>query len=72
MLLRALLALALACAGIQAVSAEPSGGTLKSIKARGAMVVGYLADAFPMSFTDNEGKAAEWKPFLSGKWETPK
>jgi len=38
------------------VAAEPAGETLKAIKARNAIVIGYLQDAFPMSFLGTDGK----------------
>lgn len=53
-LLSGCLALVAACAA----AAEPSGETLKAIKARNAVVIGFLGDAFPMSFTDKDGQPA--------------
>lgn len=50
-----------ACLGILAAgagAAEPPGETLKAIKARNAVAVGFLPDAFPMSFVDKDGKPA--------------
>src|SRR6185369_4833724 len=55
---RVLLAACLVCCAVTAAAAEPSGETLKAIKARKAVVVGYLGDAFPMSFVDKEGQPA--------------
>jgi glutamate/aspartate transport system substrate-binding protein len=50
-----------ACLGVgaaRAAAAEPPGETLKAIKARKAFVIGYLGDAFPMSFKDKDGQPA--------------
>jgi glutamate/aspartate transport system substrate-binding protein len=52
---RLLLAVCLAVVAACAAAAEPSGETLKAIKARNAVVVGYL-DAFPMSFVGKDGQ----------------
>lgn len=56
--LRMLLAACLASVCFVAAAAEPSGETLKAIKARNAVVIGFLSDAFPMSFTDQDGQPA--------------
>ena len=37
-------------------AADLSSGTLKAIKKRGAVVLGYLSDAYPMSFLGNDGQ----------------
>src|SRR5215475_4583541 len=56
--LRASIAACLAFFVIGAVAADPSGGTLKAIKGRGAVVIGYLSDAYPMSFVGEDGQPA--------------
>src|SRR5215468_3019878 len=56
--LRALIAAYLILLAVGAVAADPSGGTLKAIKARGAVVIGYLRDAYPMSFAGEDGQPA--------------
>jgi len=56
--LRVLLATCLVCIAASTAAADPSGPTLKAIKARNAVVVGYLSDAFPMSFLDKDGQPA--------------
>jgi ABC-type amino acid transport substrate-binding protein len=48
--------LVLLAAGTSA--ADPSGETLTAIKARKAIVIGYLSDAYPMSFLDQDGQPA--------------
>jgi glutamate/aspartate transport system substrate-binding protein len=55
---RVLLAACLAFVSVFAAAAEPSGETLKAIKARDAFVIGFPSDAFPMSFTDKDGQPA--------------
>lgn len=55
---RVFLSVCLAFAAACAVAAEPAGETLKAIKARNAVAIGFLADAFPMSFVDKEGQPA--------------
>lgn len=57
-LLRAFLAACLSVPAVGAFAAEPPGETLKAIKARNAVAVGFLPDAFPMSFVDRDGKPA--------------
>lgn len=56
--IRVLLSVGLALVAACAVAAEPAGETLKAIKARNAVVIGFLTDAFPMSFVDKEGQPA--------------
>jgi glutamate/aspartate transport system substrate-binding protein len=56
--LRVLLAACLAFVSAFAAAAEPSGETLKAIKARNAVAIGFLTDAYPMSFVDKDGKPA--------------
>jgi len=56
--LRALIAAYLTLLAAGAVAADPSGGTLKAIKERGAVVIGYLSDAYPMSFLGEDGQPA--------------
>jgi glutamate/aspartate transport system substrate-binding protein len=55
---RLLLAACLAGVAACAAAAEPSGETLKAIKARNVFTIGYLSDAFPMSFVDKGGQPA--------------
>ena len=45
--LRVLLAACLAFVSVFAAAAEPSGETLKSIKARDVVAIGFLTDAIP-------------------------
>lgn len=56
--IRVFLSVCLALAAACAVAAGPAGETLKAIKARNAVAIGFLADAFPMSFVDKEGQPA--------------
>ena len=55
---RSLLALCLICGGAAAVAAEPLTGTLKAIRDRGAVVIGYVKDANLMSFVGTDGQPA--------------
>src|SRR5512138_2308771 len=53
-----LFATLLVAAGVAAsASAEPLTGTLKAIKDRKAIVIGYYRDAYPMSFEGPSGQA---------------
>src|SRR5262245_47484568 len=56
--LRTLVAVCLPLVAVSAVAADPSSGTLKAIKQRGAVVIGYLRDAYPMSFLGEDGQPA--------------
>lgn len=56
--LRVFLAVCLVLVAGYSAAAEPSGETLKAVKARNAFVIGYLSDAFPMSFVDKDGQPA--------------
>ena len=56
--LRVLIAAYLTLLATGAVAADPSGGTLKAIKERGAVLIGYLRDAYPMSFLGEDGQPA--------------
>ena len=48
--------IALLCSSAAAVAAEPPTGTLKAIRDRGAVVIGYLKDANLMSFVGPDGQ----------------
>ena len=56
--IRVLLSTCLALAAALAVAADPAGETLKAVKARNVFVIGYLQDAYPMSFVNKEGQPA--------------
>src|SRR5262245_13758409 len=56
--LRALVTACLTFLAAGAVAADPAGGPLKAIKERGAVVIGYLRDAYPMSFLGEDGQPA--------------
>ena len=55
---RILLAACLVLLAADNVAADLSGETLTAIKARNAFVIGYLKDAYPMSFLDQDGQPA--------------
>ncbi len=48
--------IAFLCSSAAAVAAEPPTGTLKAIRDRGAVVIGYLKDANLMSFVGADGQ----------------
>jgi len=56
--LRVLVAACLALAVVGTLAADPPGGALRAIKKRGAVVIGYLSDAYPMSFLAEDGQPA--------------
>ena len=53
---RFLLGFCLVCGSLAAPAAEPLTGTLKAIRDRGAVVIGYLKDANLMSFVGPDGQ----------------
>jgi len=55
---RILLAACLVLLAADSFAADLSGETLTAIKARNAFVIGYLKDAYPMSFLDQDGQPA--------------
>lgn len=55
---RILLAIWLALVAAGAFAADLSNETLAAVKARKAFVIGYLSDAYPMSFRDQDGQPA--------------
>src|SRR5690349_16173779 len=55
-LLRVLVPLSFALTAAASVAAEPPSPTLEAIKQRKAIVIGYLKDAYPMSFVGQDGQ----------------
>jgi glutamate/aspartate transport system substrate-binding protein len=51
-----LLAVCLICQAALGYAADPLVGTLKAIKDRKAVVIGYVKDAYPMSFVGSDGQ----------------
>jgi glutamate/aspartate transport system substrate-binding protein len=56
--LRTFIAVCLTLPAMGTLAADISGGTLKAIKDRNAVVIGYLSDAYPMSFLSQDGQPA--------------